>query len=214
MPFYKRNLPHWQEPGAEYFVTFRLAGSLPKNVIQQLKKSRDTFKKNFSHKTDYRSKTRQFEASLFKKYESLLDGQSTGPVWLSNKNIADIVKEALHYRDNKEYDLYAFCIMSNHVHLVFRELYSNQEDQKIEEAFPVTKILQGLKSYTGLMANIELNRTGSFWHEESYDRLIRNTNELNNTIQYTLNNPVKIDLVKNWRDWPYNYCKPEFAEGL
>lgn len=104
--------------------------------------------------------------------------------------------------------------MSNHVHVVFRELYSNQEDQKIEEAFPVTKILQGLKSYTGLMANIELNRTGSFWHEESYDRLIRNTNELNNTIQYTLNNPVKINLVKNWRDWTYNYCKPKFSERL
>jgi len=214
MPFYKRNLPHWQEPGAEYFVTFRLAGSLPKKVIQQLKESRDTFKKNFSHKVDYQSESRKFEALLFKKYESLLDGQGTGPNWLSNKNIADIVKEALHFRDNKEYDLYAFCIMSNHVHLVFRDLYSNQEDQKIEETFAVTKILQGLKSYTGLMANRELNRTGSFWHEESYDRLIRNADELNNTIQYTLNNPVNINLVKDWRDWLHSYCKPEFAKEL
>ena len=214
MPFYKRNLPHWQEPGAEYFVTFRLAGSLPKKVIQQLKESRDTFKKNFSHKVDYQSASRKFEALLFKKYESLLDGQGTGPNWLSNKNIADIVKEALHFRDNKEYDLYAFCIMSNHVHLVFRDLYSNQEDQKIEETFAVTKILQGLKSYTGLMANRELNRTGSFWHEESYDRLIRNADELNNTIQYTLNNPVNINLVKDLRDWLHSYCKPEFAKEL
>jgi len=214
MPFYKRNLPHWQEPGAEYFVTFRLAGSLPKKVIQQLKESRDTFKKNFSHKVDYQSESRKFEALLFKKYESLLDGQGTGPNWLSNKNIADIVKEALHFRDNKEYDLYAFCIMSNHVHLVFRDLYSNQEDQKIEETFAVTKILQGLKSYTGLMANRELNRTGSFWHEESYDRLIRNADELNNTIQYTLNNPVNINLVKDLRDWLHSYCKPEFAKEL
>lgn len=200
MPYYKRNLPHWQEPGAEYFVTFRLAGSLPKNAIRQLKESKDKFYKNFSNRADYPSKSRKFKASIFKKYESLLDGQGTGPVWLSNKNIADIVKEALHYRDNKEYDLYAFCIMSNHVHLVFRELYSNLDDQKNEDAFPVTKILQGLKSYTGLMANRELNRSGAFWHEESYDRLIRNANELNNTIQYTLNNPVKINLVKNWRD--------------
>ena len=212
MPFYRRNLPHWQEPGAEYFVTFRLAGSLPKNVIRQLKESRDNFKKNLSHKTDYQSKNRQFEVSLFKKYEFLLDGQGTGPLWLSNKKVAEIVVEAIHFRDNKEYDLYAFCIMSNLVHLVFRDLHSNHEDQMKEGAFPVTKIMQGLKSYTGLIANRELNRTGSFWHEESYDRLIRNVKELNNAIQYTLNNPVKINLVKNWRDWPYNYCKPEFAE--
>ena len=72
MLFCKRNLPHWQEPGAEYFVTFRLAGSLPKKVIQQLKESRDTFKKNFSHKVDYQSESRKFEALLFKKYERLL----------------------------------------------------------------------------------------------------------------------------------------------
>ena len=214
MPFYRRNLPHWQEPGAEYFVTFRLAGSLPKNVIKKLKESRNNFKKNFSHNTDYQSKNRPFEALIFKKYESLLDGQGTGPLWLNNNNVAEIVTEAIHFRDNKEYDLYAFCIMSNHIHLVFRDLHSNHEDQKNERAFPVTKIMQGLKSYTGLMANRELNRTGSFWHEESYDRLIRNTNELDNTIRYTLNNPVKINLVKNWRDWPYNYCKPEFAEWL
>ena len=122
--------------------------------------------------------------------------------------------ESLHFRDHKEYDLYAYCIMSNHVHLVFRNPSSNQEDQKTEESFPVTKTMQGLKSYTGLMANRELNRTGSFWCEESYDRLIRNANELENKIQYTLNNPVKIDLVKTWRDWPHSYCKPEFAEGL
>jgi len=214
MPFYRRNLPHWQEPGAEYFVTFRLAGSLPKEVLRQLKESRDVFKKKFHQKADYQLRSRRFEDKFFKKYESLLDGQSTGPHWLKNNKIAAIVMESLHFRDHKEYDLYAYCIMSNHVHLVFRDLSSNQEDQKTEESFPVTKTMQGLKSYTGLMANRELNRTGSFWCEESYDRLIRNANELENKIQYTLNNPVKIDLVKTWRDWPYSYCKPEFAEGL
>ncbi|TVR32981.1 MAG: hypothetical protein EA390_04445 [Balneolaceae bacterium] len=214
MPFYRRNLPHWQEPGAEYFVTFRLAGSLPTEVVRQLKKLRDGFNKKFHQKADYQLRSRRFEDKFFKKYESLLDGQSTGPHWLKNNKIAAIVMESLHFRDHKEYDLYAYCIMSNHVHLVFRDLSSNQEDQKKEEAFPVTKTMQGLKSYTGLMANRELNRSGSFWCEESYDRLIRNANELENKIQYTLNNPVKIDLVKTWCDWPYSYCKPEFAEGL
>jgi putative transposase len=214
MPFYRRNLPHWQEPGAEYFVTFRLAGSLPKDAVRQLKELRDAFKNNSHREIDYQLKNRPFEALIFKKYESLLDGQNTGPHWLKNKRIADIVMESLHFRDNKEYDLYAYCIMSNHVHLVFRDLSSYDENQKTEEAFPITKIMQGLKSYTGLMANRELKRTGSFWHEESYDRLIRNADELDNTIKYTLNNPVKINLVKNWRDWPYNYCKPDFTEGL
>lgn len=162
MPFYKRNLPHWQEPGAEYFVTFRLAGSLPKDVVRQMKVSRDVFKDTYHQEVDYQLRTRRFESLLFKKYESLLDGQSTGPRWLMEKNISAIVMEALHFRDSKEYDLYAYCIMSNHVHLVFRDLSINHVDQKTEKTFPVTKIMQGLKSYTGLMANKELSRTGSF----------------------------------------------------
>lgn len=216
MPFYRRYLPHWQEPGAEYFVTFRLAGSLPKDVIQQLKDSRDILKKDFDENVDYRLRNRRSDALFFKKYESLLERQSTGPHWLKKKSIAAIVMEALHFRDHKEYDLYAYCIMSNHVHMVFRDLSPNQPDilSENEKSFPVTKIMHSLKSYTALMANRELDRTGAFWHEESYDRMIRNANELENTIKYTLNNPVKINLVENWRDWPFSYCKPEFAESF
>ena len=37
MSFYKRNLPHWQPSGAEYFITFRLAGSLPAEAVAKIK---------------------------------------------------------------------------------------------------------------------------------------------------------------------------------
>jgi REP element-mobilizing transposase RayT len=35
--FYRRCLPHWQIPQATYFVTYRLAGSIPKAVIERVK---------------------------------------------------------------------------------------------------------------------------------------------------------------------------------
>jgi hypothetical protein len=34
--YYRRNLPHVQPPGATFFVTFRLAGSIPLTVLQAL----------------------------------------------------------------------------------------------------------------------------------------------------------------------------------
>ena len=34
--YYRRNLPHFQPPGATIFITFRLNGSLPKRIIKQL----------------------------------------------------------------------------------------------------------------------------------------------------------------------------------
>lgn len=214
MAFYRRNLPHIQEPGAEYFVTFRLYGSLPKEVVRQMSKEREEFKMLHQFKKDYQIKKYRREALRFKKYESLLDGHKTGPVWLKEKKIASIVSEAIHYRDGNDYDLYAFCIMSNHVHMVFRDLSADDICDNNEVFFPVTETMKNLKSYSGLQANRVLNRTGAFWHEESYDHLVRNDKSLERVIHYTINNPVKANLVTEWRNWPYTYCKPEFAESL
>src|SRR5580698_6372184 len=36
MDIYVRHLPHWRQEGATYFVTFRLADSLPKSKLDQL----------------------------------------------------------------------------------------------------------------------------------------------------------------------------------
>jgi hypothetical protein len=44
MAFYQRNLPHWQPTNAEFFITFRLAGSLPKQAISMLRAYRKELK--------------------------------------------------------------------------------------------------------------------------------------------------------------------------
>lgn len=89
--------------------------------------------------------------------------------------------------------------MFNHVHLVIfkiqRELY---------------KILQSLKRHTARRANIELKRTGPFWQKESYNHLVRSRNELADTIEYVLYNPVNAGLVDRWEKWKFSYCHPLF----
>jgi REP element-mobilizing transposase RayT len=208
--FYRRNLPHWQPPHAEYFVTFRLKGSLPKSVIKQLKEAQELFDEEYSESDKINLMAKKGYAEIFKKYEKLLDASKSGPTWLAIPKIARIIQEALLHRDQNEYDLYAFCIMSNHVHIIFKLLDAFEESIK----FPVTEIFKKLKSFTALKANQKLGRTGSFWHAESYDRVIRDEDELENTIRYVLNNPVKAGLVKNWKEWEHTYCKPEFLQSL
>lgn len=39
---------------------------------------------------------------------------------MADPSVADLVAEAIQFRDGKEYDLYAYCIMPNHVHLVIK----------------------------------------------------------------------------------------------
>ncbi len=194
--FYRRNLPHWQPFGAEYFVTIRLDNTLPKAVVKQLANEQKIINDPELNAFDLTQQEKIKRRKIFKKYEALLDSTYYGPTWLAKPKVAEVVKEALLYRDKNEVDLYAFCIMANHMHIILKLL----EDYETENEFPLTQILGRFKSYTGFKANQKLNRSGSFWHEESYDHVIRDNNELENSIKYVLNNPVKAGLIGNWQD--------------
>jgi putative transposase len=202
--YYRRHLPHWQPTDATFFVTFRLNGSLPYEVIVSLKEQRERDKGNLSKLPENRRDGQNDvdERRNFSRWDAFLDKAEFGPQWLSQSEIAQSVKEALHYRDSREYNLLAFCIMSNHVHAVFEPL--QQEDLSYR---PLHAIMQTLKGYTAHRANLLLGRTGSFWQDESYDHVVRDQEELDRVVRYVLGNPVKAGLVPAWEDWPWSYCK-------
>jgi len=100
--------------------------------------------------------------------------------------------------------------MPNQVHLVFKLL----SDEGNSKHILVSKLLQSLKRYTARKANQVLDPKGQFWQHESYDRVIRNQDELESTIRYVLNNPVKADLVSHWQEWPYTFCKTRFKNDF
>jgi len=207
MNYYRRHLPHWQPEEACYFVIFRLAESLP----VELKKQLEQFSKirHDNQKSDSKIPEMPFERcdNFFHLSEDLSDIPVTGPQWLNRPMVASIVQEAIHYRDNSVYKLYCYTIMPNHVHMIF-QCHGN----RLNTAFPVTKILQTLKGYTAFNANRILNRKGSFWLSESYDHVLRSLDEMRKSVIYILNNPVKAGLVKSWDKWPYSYYAPEIEE--
>lgn len=212
--YYKRNLPHYQPDNAVYFITFRLAFSLPKSVIVSLKKDYDDLLrstkliKNISERNNVIYKRRK---QYFGKFDKLLDGSESGALWLKNNDVAKIVYDSIIFRDKKEYDLHCFCIMPNHVHLVFKigiEDVSRIADSTARNgvsSYRVTKILQDLKKYTAGESNKILSRSGQFWHRESYDHVIRNANEYKNIINYVVQNPVKAGLVDDFKKWKWTY---------
>lgn len=202
--YYYRHLPHWQPGGAVFFITFRLKGSLPLELIKALKEEREREKENLAKFALDRQAKQNYlnESHYFGKWDRLLDKAEFGPRWLSQPEIAEVVKEALHYRNAQEYDLHAFCIMSNHVHAVFEPL-----DKQDSSFLSLSKILQSLKRHTARKANIVLAREGTFWQDESYDHVIRDNEEFLRIISYVLENPVKAGLVSKWEDWPWTFWK-------
>ena len=230
-PFYRRNLPHIQPPGATFFVTFHLAGSLPRGVLQQWKteKSRLLNLKNKSHtapderKTfEEKEKSDEWKRQWFRKIEKTLDDAQSGPVWLKDDQIAKVVADSMHYLDGKVYRLDAYCIMANHVHVVFTPLplqssetdaVDLQDDTAQTHSLcynTLSAIMRSLKGYTARKANQILGRRGAFWQHESYDHCVRNSDEWRRIVTYVLNNPVKAGLVDGWEKWQWSYYQSGF----
>lgn len=123
-------MPHIQPPGATFFMTFHLTGSLPRNVLQQWKAEKLRILK-LQNEIDFASvEQRIFEQKRewFRKIEKTLDDAQSGHVWLKDDLIAKQVADSMHYLDGKVYRLDAYCIMSNHVHIVFKPLPIQSSD--------------------------------------------------------------------------------------
>ena len=185
--FYRRNLPHYSQKDAIYFITFRLAGSLPKEVILRLRENQCLPRIKHSRPS-------------FVKFDDYLGSHLERPQWLKDPRIARLVADAIESGDKCLYTLFGYCIMANHVHMIIRPLDSDR---------PLCPILQLLKKNTALKANKVIGRSGQFWQHESYDHIVRNAAELERIMKYVWNNPVKAGLVSDASHWPWTSMRWE-----
>lgn len=222
--YHKRKLPHIQPIGATFFVTFNLEGAIPKQVLEQMKKERDDAILNLEKLDNLDASEKSHRKFLlkwefFKKYDSYLDNAAAnGPHWLKNPEVAKMVADRIHEFNGKYYDLLAFCIMSNHVHVLFDfSVQLPSDGSEVTEAnykqlWQVIKLIRGA---TATFANRILGREGEqFWQEEYFDRYIRNQQHLQNAMRYTVMNPVKAKLCAVWKDYPYTWLKPDLEPGI
>jgi putative transposase len=90
------------------------------------------------------------------------------------------------------YELIAFVVMPNHVHLL------------VNPKVPASKITQFVKGVSAKRANEVLGRTGqAFWQDESFDRWVRSSKEMGNIIRYIEFNPVRANLAAE--PWLFRY---------
>jgi REP element-mobilizing transposase RayT len=163
-------LPHWEVEGATYFVTYRLFDSLPREVIERLRREHRTLSR------------RAFAISLDRELD-----EGRGAAYLRDNRIAAAVAENLNFH-RKRYELEAWCVMPNHVHVVMTP-FSGEV---------LSDILHSWKSYTTHQAKRILG-VRRFWAREYYDHIVRSDRELNDTIAYVRCNPAKAGLV----NWPW-----------
>jgi putative transposase len=172
-------LPHRDEPGLAQFVTFHLADSFPATL-------RSEWEALLKIEED-RDRRRQLEAYL---------DHGRGECHLRPADIARLVDDAVRFHHGQWYDLLAWVVMPNHVHLLVKVGNTS-----------LSKIVKELKRYTAREANKILRREGAFWAEDYFDTYMRDPEHELKTRRYIENNPVKALLVREPKEWPWSSAR-------
>ncbi|MBA4018553.1 MAG: hypothetical protein C0483_15415 [Pirellula sp.] len=189
-----RRLPHWFQPGAVCFVTFRTADSMPREVLSDWLRARDEWLRRHGIDAANRdwearlqslpiAERREFSRNYSEQFHAVLD-QGHGECVLRRPDLAEIVATSLRHFDGDRYDLGDFVIMPNHVHL----LVAMHGDTTIDEQ------CKSWKKFSAAKINAALNRRGHFWQAEAFDHLIRSPEQFKYLRRYIAENPIKARL--------------------
>ena len=214
--YYHRNLPHWHPPGAAIFLTCRLYGSLPENVIEQLKEAQRLVAREIDKASGSAEKIADLKLNqhkkLFARLDAVLDKAETGPRWLAKTEVAAVVEDAILRRYTELYSLWAYVVMVNHLHLFLRP--KPLQEGPVDSFVPLKMITKSIKGYTAREANRILKRTGKhFWQQESFDHWPRDEKEFFRIIAYIENNPVKAGLVQRPEEWKWSSAAERKRRG-
>jgi type I restriction enzyme R subunit len=196
--FRRRNLPHWDIQGATYFVTCCLAGSIP--AIGRLAIKAET-RNSPPDRYGADPRARRSPSTNFASWEQLLD-TAVGTRWMEERIVASEVQRAMLHFAGTRYDVIAYVVMPNHVHWIFRPLASWRDRCAPRSAREI--IMHSFCRQTARTCNRIMGRTGQFWQHESYDRVVRDVDELQRIIDYVEFNPVKAGLCERPEQWEFS----------
>ncbi len=172
-------LPHRDERGLTQFVTFHLADSFPLT-------RRSEWEAMLTVEDD-RERRRQLEGYL---------DRGRGECYFRQPEVAKLVESALRFRHSRDYELRAWVLMPNHVHVLF-----------VVGDVPMSRVIENWKKFTAHEANKLLKRRGQFWADDYWDTYMRGSEHELKTRRYIENNPVKAGLVCEPAQWPWSSAR-------
>jgi leucyl-tRNA synthetase len=176
------HLPPWTQDHATYSVCFRLADSLPRQALVEIREELDQLSKKSGQPLS-EAEQQKLNHLQSEKIGRFLDA-GHGSCHLNHPAIAEMVLGALKHFDGERYKLLAWAIMPNHVHAVVAPANGHE----------LKDILHSWKSFTAGQANKILGTEGTFWQQEHYDHLIRDEQDFTHQVSYVAANRAQAGL--------------------
>ena len=183
-------LPHWEVEGGRYFVTVRLADSLPDEVVARLQEIHCALAAIEPASDQFAALQRQY----FSTMEKYLDA-GTGACALRDSHCAQAIVAELAALSGWAVDAPHFTIMPNHWHALLVP--------RAECVHSLDQVMKRLKGRTAKQLRRVVGGSGAVWQREWFDRWMRDDSECEKTVAYIRNNPVKAGLAARWEDHPW-----------
>jgi REP element-mobilizing transposase RayT len=175
-------LPHWDFKNSCQGITFRLRDSVPKDVILKWSRELERIEDESLRKEELHRKIARYEDA------------GMGDCLLADSVCAAAVWEKLESGNGSCYKLLEWCVMPNHVHVLIRLLPDHS----------LSGIIQKWKGGSSMEINRLLERTGTVWAADYYDRIVRDEDHYYKCRNYIRNNPVKAGLCEKPEDWKFS----------
>ena len=173
-------LPHWNQGDCVQFVTFRLADSLPQTKLDEYGSKKEQWLAE--HPKPWNADTKkEYEEKIGNVVDKWIDA-GYGECILKDERVRNVVANAILHFNGERYDIHAFVIMPNHVHV----LLSTRGDNLVQD------IVGSWKKFSAHEINKMLNRQGAVWERESFDHMVRDADSYQAKLSYIVNNPASL----------------------
>ncbi len=176
-------LTHWDQVGATYFITFRLADAVPAGPLAEfVREKREWLAANPAPRTAELEK--EYHQKFSQRFERWLD-RGYGSCLLRDPQNAKIVVDAMKHFEGERSLLHSWVVMPNHVHALFSQVGETLNGS----------LHHSWKGFSARQINQRTGNSGSIWQKSYFDRMVRDWDHFASCARYIRNNPLKAKLL-------------------
>ncbi len=198
----RHRLSHWQQGRCACAITFRLADSMPRDLLDAWSRERTAWRQHHPEPwTD--DEEREYHRRFTDCIQDWLDA-GHGSCALREPRIASIIAARLRSdRAGAGQTLWSFVVMPNHVHVLVSG----------DEACDLPRMVRLWKGGSAREINLALGRTGRLWQPDYFDRLVRTPRHFERCLDYIRGNPVKAKLPEDaFLCWENPLARPHLSD--
>lgn len=188
------HITHWDLSSAIYHIAFHLSDSVPTDQLLAWRTARADFEARA--RGEHRALTPEEVAEMRELYSQRVErylANGHGACILHDERAAESIRRTLEHDNGARYELHAWTIMPNHVHIVVR-CFAGEKMKEIVDTWKSVSA-HGIVNAVGCTAPV--------WMSDHYSRIIRTAEEYAKQIKYVWGNPEAAGLQSGFLRMKY-----------